>query len=799
MRAIGVIGVALLRAARAAETCSNSTEEPFTLPAYSPEELNQLFREPWSYRKWEALSADPAQLLFEPTAGCGADSDGGDLLFAFGGFRKWGGSSYGALFNASACQCASDASLSCSACPPQDRVQGLWLPDVVSRDADTRVPDARWAHFVKYIGNGNFLLGGGITCRDTTYSWIDALMAWPLELWLYSVESRSYSPVGNVTGSAPSMRTGMCVSLVGDSKLYLAYGLNTYSYNAGPAETVHEYDLAARRWDVVFNFTRDCPLGADNVSCPALRDEASCSSVPGGFVMTGGLTPSGALLGDTWLFDAAARAWRRLAPDRGPPPHAGAVAKLSRTSGVLLLQGGVTDSGGFLEGVWVLDVRDANASGWAWRLLPAVAPAPLVQDHCGGLLSGDKLYVLGGNDNSGRQAMGGVAVFDYGSGLCPSECIGVGLCEDRVCDCPVTHGGANCNELLRQLVYLDIALWASITFTVLGTLLGAACLAAATLFYLWRRRPAILAVSPLTMTVCLFGCAMMSWGVLLLAWIPDYPDGASDGYATATALCSVQAMWFPLGWSVSVGALIAKAKHVADYFAAMDLKDQLRARRARGFWHTAHGTLMLVVGVLAGCNIVIITAMLVVHPSAYNWEASTTDTGNPLILEHVASCSENRNPLWAAALFVVNGLFAVYGAYLAWITRHVKLFQDSVRLGMAMHNVFIVTLVTIVVSRFVAPFQPTAAFCVTCSGILLSVLGVLALLALPNLYRRDMPASYVRKAVEATAQAHSLGLSQDSVDIDEDRYAALVKRVAELESELEAERCKAAAAAVTTV
>ena len=798
MRALGA--VSWLCAAGAALWSGADALGPAGTQVYSAEQLKR-FREPWSLSPWPALGPGSPELRFEPTAGCGADSDGGDLLFAFGGFHKWGGSSFGALFNASACRCLSQAPAGgCSACPPQEREQGVWLPDVVSENA--AIPSARWANFVQYVGAGRFLLGGGITWNGGSDAWMSLFKPKPpLELWLYSVESRSYSLVSNVTGSPPAPRTGMCASFVGggwggggggggdNNKLYLAYGFDTgWSAPYGvPAETVHEYDLSARRWQVVFNFTRDCPSGADDTSCPALRDEASCTGVPGGFIMTGGVTAAGELLGDSWLFEAGPRAWRRLARGRGPPPHAGAVAKSSSASGLVLLQGGGTKGGGFIDGVWVLDVSDANASAWAWRQVPAVAPAPLVQDHCGGLLRGDKLYVLGGNDNSGRQVMGNVAVLDYGSGLCPSECIGVGRCEERVCACPDAHGGANCNTRVLQLVYVDIALWACITFTVLGALLGTACLVAAALFWLWRRRPAILAVSPLTMAVCLLGCAMMSWGLLLLAWAPKYSDGARSGDAVGSALCNVQVVWFPLWWSVSVGALIAKAKHVADYFAAMELKDQLRARRTRGFWHTAHGALLLVVGVMVACNVVIVVTLLVVHPAAYNWSAAATESSDVLVVEHVATCSESRSPFWAAALFVLNGVFAFYGAYLAWITRHVKLFQDSVRLGMAMHNTFIATLVTLVVSSIVAPLQPTAAFCVFCGGALLGVLGVLVLLALPNLSRRNLPASKVREAVEATAQAHSATLSHDSIDADDQRCAVLAKRVADLERELEAE------------
>lgn len=135
-------------------------------------------------------------------------------------------------------------------------------------------------------------------------------------------------------------------------------------------------------------------------AAPEAREECVFAAHGGMLMVFGGCNAVMATLGDTWVRDAGAAAWREIG-GRGPGPRSGA-ASAADGVGRVYIYGGVDASGAPVDDpdVWMLDLSGARRDGEGWerlRLLPgAAAPAARVGVAltCG---SDDALWLFGGS------------------------------------------------------------------------------------------------------------------------------------------------------------------------------------------------------------------------------------------------------------------------------------------------------------------------------------------------------------------------------------------------------------------
>ena len=128
--------------------------------------------------------------------------------------------------------------------------------------------------------------------------------------------------------------------------------------------------------------------------------------IHGVFILFGG----GSGGDETWIFDAARRAWQRRVPPQAPPGRKGPNMAFDTGNGITLLAGGVGPDGTRLSDVWVYD-----AGTNVWTRLKAALPRALGVPG-GNLLTYDRDHHVLLLKESGNLALTTVWAFRYAPG-----------------------------------------------------------------------------------------------------------------------------------------------------------------------------------------------------------------------------------------------------------------------------------------------------------------------------------------------------------------------------------------------
>ena len=94
-------------------------------------------------------------------------------------------------------------------------------------------------------------------------------------------------------------------------------------------------------------------------------------------------------------------------------------------------------------------------------------------------------------------------------------------------------------------------------------------------------------------------------------------------------------------------------------------------------------------------------------------------------------CDCNHKTIWYGVLFATKGLLLLFGVFLAWETRHVKIpaLNDSRYVGMSVYNVVILSVVGVPAALMIekqqnATFALTAVFILFCTTVTLCLVFV---------------------------------------------------------------------------
>lgn len=94
-------------------------------------------------------------------------------------------------------------------------------------------------------------------------------------------------------------------------------------------------------------------------------------------------------------------------------------------------------------------------------------------------------------------------------------------------------------------------------------------------------------------------------------------------------------------------------------------------------------------------------------------------------------CDCNHKTIWYGVLFATKGLLLLFGVFLAWETRHVKIpaLNDSRYVGMSVYNVVILSVVGVPAALMIekqqnATFALTAVFVLFCTTVTLCLVFV---------------------------------------------------------------------------
>ena len=104
-----------------------------------------------------------------------------------------------------------------------------------------------------------------------------------------------------------------------------------------------------------------------------------------------------------------------------------------------------------------------------------------------------------------------------------------------------------------------------------------------------------------------------------------------------------------------------------------------------------------------------------------------------LFISQLTTCNSEHIEKWTGALYAYKGLLLIFGVYMAWETRHVKIpaLNDSQYIGMNVYNVVIMSIIVVVLSNILSR-RPTLAYVVESSFMLLSTTVTLCLLFVPK-------------------------------------------------------------------
>ncbi|KAL5005108.1 hypothetical protein ScPMuIL_018564 [Solemya velum] len=109
------------------------------------------------------------------------------------------------------------------------------------------------------------------------------------------------------------------------------------------------------------------------------------------------------------------------------------------------------------------------------------------------------------------------------------------------------------------------------------------------------------------------------------------------------------------------------------------------------------------------------------------------DDNDSIIIPEVYAC-ESKSTLWLPMLYGLKGLLLLFGVFLAWETRNVKIpaLNDSKNIGLCIYNVFTMSAVGLVITMLIPANQVVAVFLVPCICIILSTTGTICIIFLPK-------------------------------------------------------------------
>nr|XP_006824239.1 PREDICTED: gamma-aminobutyric acid type B receptor subunit 2-like [Saccoglossus kowalevskii] len=200
-----------------------------------------------------------------------------------------------------------------------------------------------------------------------------------------------------------------------------------------------------------------------------------------------------------------------------------------------------------------------------------------------------------------------------------------------------------------------------------------------------------------------------------------------------TVLCSVRAFLLAAGFSLAFGSLFIKTYRVYHIFT----------RAASGVLRTKmlqESRLFLMVTCLFVFDTIVLVIWICMDPLHMKEQilpSTTRDEDDILYIPIIEQCTCNRMDIWLGILYAYKGLLLLFGAFLAWETRKVKIeaLNDSQYIGMSVYNVMLMSIITVIISNVIGTGQQvTTTFLVISTFILISTTNTLCLLFLPKIY-----------------------------------------------------------------
>ncbi|XP_022836401.1 gamma-aminobutyric acid type B receptor subunit 2-like isoform X3 [Spodoptera litura] len=292
-----------------------------------------------------------------------------------------------------------------------------------------------------------------------------------------------------------------------------------------------------------------------------------------------------------------------------------------------------------------------------------------------------------------------------------------------------------------------------VSCSVLGILLATGFLA---MNIHYRNQRYIKMSSPHLNNLIIVGCMLTYLSVIFLGLdsslssiglSQDTPHGAAFPY-----ICTARAWLLMAGFSLAFGAMFSKTWRVHSIFTDVKLNKKV----------IKDYQLFMVVGVLLAIDLAIMTTWQVSDPF-YRATKQMDPYPHPssediVIVQENEYCQSERMTIFIGIIYAYKGLLLVFGAFLAWETRHVSIpaLNDSQHIGLSVYNVLIMCIMGAAIT-LVLQDHKDALFVLIAIFIIFCTTGTLCLVFVPKLLelRRNGPGGAGTGRIRATLRPAS--------------------------------------------
>ncbi|XP_067619626.1 gamma-aminobutyric acid type B receptor subunit 2 isoform X2 [Eurosta solidaginis] len=260
--------------------------------------------------------------------------------------------------------------------------------------------------------------------------------------------------------------------------------------------------------------------------------------------------------------------------------------------------------------------------------------------------------------------------------------------------------------------------------------------------------------SPHLNNLIIIGCIITYISVILLGL-----DTTLSSVAAFPFICTARAWGLMAGFSLAFGAMFSKTWRVHSIFT--DLK--LNKKVIKDY------QLFMVVGILLAIDIAIITTWQVADPFYRDTKQLEPrhheSMDDVLVIPENEYCQSEHMTIFVSIIYAYKGLLLIFGAFLAWETRHVSIpaLNDSKHIGFSVYNVFITCIAGAAVSLVLSD-RKDLVFILLSLFIIFCTTATLCLVFVPKLLElKRNPQGVVDKRVRATLRPMSKNRRDSSV------------------------------------
>ncbi|XP_077988172.1 gamma-aminobutyric acid type B receptor subunit 2-like [Glandiceps talaboti] len=227
--------------------------------------------------------------------------------------------------------------------------------------------------------------------------------------------------------------------------------------------------------------------------------------------------------------------------------------------------------------------------------------------------------------------------------------------------------------------------------------------------------------------ICL-GSILMYTSVYLFAM-----DGMIESPTTSSIICNVRIWIISVGFTLAFGALFSKTWRVHHVY--FNKKLQKRVVKDRHLFGVLAVLFLIDIIMLTLWNSLDPMYQTIINLSPY--VVLDEDNDEILYIPEKSSCVSNNMTKWIVVLYSYKGIITLFGLFLAWETRNVKIeaLNDSKQIGLCVYNVMVLSVIGASVVNILTEDQFDVAFAVTSICVISCTASVLCIVFGPKIIK----------------------------------------------------------------